>query len=131
MISTRIIPVATATEQELLVEITEGVCKPFCAISGVTPAASVAFTQGAVRVVDGNAIVPITATVTVVSPNCKSCGCAETQVFTEQFSLAFTATATNAITLTPGTQVEVQPASVKCCKARGVKITTTLTATIA
>lgn len=130
MIQTRIIPVATATEQEFLVEITENVCKAYC-VGGTLPVSTVEFVAGAAQVVNGNAIVPIVAKVIVATPNSNGCGCAHTQVFTERFDIAFTATATNAVTLTPGTTVLTDPAYVRCCKARGVRITTTLTATIA
>lgn len=131
MIQTRIIPVATATEQELLIEITENVCRPYCVGNSNLPVSTVEFVAGTVQVVNGNAIVPIVAKVLIASPNPNGCGCAHTQVYTEKFDLAFTATATNAVTLTPGTTVLTDPAYVRCCKARGVRLTTTLTVTIA
>ena len=131
MIQTRIIPVATATEQELLIEVTENVCRPYCVNGTNLPTAMVEFNAGAVQVINGSAIVPIVAKVTVVSPNQNGCGCATTQVFTERFNLAFNATATNTVTLAAGASVLTDPAYVRCCKARGVRISTTLTATIA
>lgn len=131
MITTSIIPLATATAQEMVVEITEQTCRPFCVNSGSQPSASVAFSVASVREVNGNAIATINAVVTVVSPNQSPCGCARTQVFTESFDVGFNATATNAVTLAAGDDVIVVPALVKCCNARGVKLTTTLTASIA
>lgn len=129
MIQARIIPVATATTQELLVEITESVCRAYC-VGGVQPFASVSFEAGTASLVNGNAVVPIVARVTVMTPT-DACGCAKTQVFTERFNLAFEATGTNTVTLAQGTDTIVDPAYVRCCKARGVRLTTTLTATIA
>lgn len=130
MITTRIIPVATATSQELLVEITEPTCRPFC-VGGIQPSATVAFTAGSPTLLNGNAIVPIVATITIVTPSDKACGCAHTQVFTEKFDLAFEATATNAVTIAAGANNLVVPTNIKCCQARAIKLTTTLTATIA
>lgn len=133
MISVKIIPAAeaSATEQELLVEITEGVCKPFCTLGDTMPTATATFTAGTPRVIDGNAVTTITAVLTIVTPSSKPCGCAMTQVITEKFDLAFTATTANTITLTQGTQSLTDPAQVKCCKAHAVRYTTTLVATIA
>ena len=131
MIDTRVIPVSTATSQELLVEITERVCSPYCT-SGMMPSATVTFQQGETRLINGNAVATITAQVTVVTPrgDC-GCGCASTQVYGEVFDVAFEATGTNVITLTPGATTVVEPAEVKCCKARSVRLTTTITAAIA
>ena len=131
MIQTRIIPVTTPTSEELLVEITEKVCRPFCILGDAQPTATVTFTAGEVTVTDGNAIFPVTAMVTVVSPSSSGCGCAQSQVFREHFQMAFNATGTNTITLLPGSTVLVKPAYQKCCKAHGVHITATLTAEIA
>lgn len=129
MITTRIIPLATATAQELLVEITEPLCRAFC-VNGVQPFASVSFEAGTARIVNSNAVVPVVARVTVMSPT-GECGCAKTQVFTERFDLGFNSTGTNTVTIAQGTETIVDPAYVRCCKARGVRLTTTLTATIA
>ena len=130
MIQTRIIPVATATTQELLVEITEAVCKPYCVNSSNQPTASVSFEVGTAQLINGSTVVPIVAKVTVLSPY-KDCGCATPQVYTERFDIAFESTGTNTVTLAEGASTSVTPAYVRCCKARGVRIVTTLTATIA
>lgn len=131
MITAKIIPVATATSQELLVEITENVCRPYCVENSVTPTASVTFEVGRVRVVNGNAIAPLIAHVTVMTPASGGCGCAKAQVFTEVTDIAFVESGTNEVTLAEGASVVQTPAYVKCGKAYGVKLTTTLTATIA
>lgn len=131
MIHTTVIPVATATEQKILAEITEKLCKQFCILGPSQPTATVSFMAGAPTVADGVAIFPMTAMVTVVSPTSEPCGCAHSQVFRENFTLAFTATATNALTIDEGTTTIVTPAYTKCCKACGVNIVKTFTATIA
>ena len=133
MITTRVIPsgTASATTQALLVEITEPVCHPYCINSNAKPSASVIFNQGTVTTVNGVAVIPVAATITIVTPSCNGCGCARTQVLTERFDLGMTATTDNAITLTPGDSVNTEPADIRCCKARGVKLSTTLTVAIA
>ena len=133
MITTRVIPATTAsaTSQELLVEISEQVCKPYCINSAAKPSASVIFSQGTVTTVNGVAVIPITATVTIVTPTCNGCGCAHTQVITERFNLGMTATTANSVTLEPGDSTTVEPTDLHCCKARGVKLTTTLVVGIA
>lgn len=129
MITTRIIPLATATAQELVVEATEQLCNSFCA-QGTVPAASMTFTLVSTKLVNGNTIATINATVTVVAPTSK-CGCATTQVFNETFDVGFNSTTTNVVTIAEGGSVIVEPAFVKCCKAGGVKATTTITVSIA
>lgn len=131
MITTNVIPLATATAQELVVEITEQTCRQFCINNTSQPSASVVFSVASVRVLNGNAIATINAVVTVVTPNQSACGCAKAQLFTESFEVAFNATTANTVTLAVGDDVVVDPAYVKCCRANGVKLTTTLTATIA
>ena len=131
MITTRIIPVATATEQVFLVEIVERLCRKYCQNASVQPTGEVTFSVSPVRVVNGYAVATITANVSTLTPKCQHCGCAEPQVFTETFDVAFTATATNVITIEKGATTLVEPAYRGCCAARGVKLTTTLTVTIA
>lgn len=133
MITTRLIPISpsSATTEELLVEITEQLCRPFYLNSMAYPTAAVTFTTGPVSVINGNAVFTVYANVTVTSASTKPCGCAHTQVFTESFDLAFNEGTTNVVTLTPGTEVRVLPTFVKCCKAGGVKLVTSLTAQIA
>lgn len=131
MIDIRIINPATATEQQVVVEATEQLCEEYCINSSKAPLASIAFSKGAVKVIDGLAVIPITAIITVVLPNQCSCNCKRPQVYAETFYIAFTATAANNVTLTPGATVEVVPASTKCCSVGSIKVITSLTATIA
>lgn len=132
MISIQLIPVATATSQELLAEFTERFCQPHEIVNIERATAVVTFTQaGATRVINGAAVATIVATLTVNVP-VGICGSAKPYVFTETFDVAFTATGTNTIALAPGVLNYKYPAYItKCGKANGIKVVTTLTATIA
>ena len=131
MITTSVIPAAaaSATTQNLVVEATERLCRSYCVL-GTTPSATMSFKVGTVQTIGTTAIVPIIVTTAITSAQ-NGCGCAETQVFTETFNVGFTATATNTVTLTPGTSVIVTPANTRCCKAFSCKASTTLGITIA
>lgn len=131
MIKTQIIPVATATEQVFLVEIVEHLCRKYCQNASIQPTGEVSFSISPVRVVNDYAVATITANVSTLTPKCQCCGSATPQIFTETFDVAFTATATNVITIEKGAQTIVEPAFKGCCAARGIKLTTTLTVTIA
>lgn len=132
MISIQLIPVATATSQEILAEFNERFCQPLDIISVERATATVTFTQaGPTRVINGAAVATIVATLTVTAP-IGNCGSAKPFVFTETFDVAFTATGTNTIALAPGVLNLKYPVRItKCGKAGGVKVATTLTATIA
>lgn len=132
MITTTVIPVgaASATSQTLVVEAIKGVCKPYCSL-GVTPEATMSFAVGTPKVVGTYVIVPIKVTTTIFTSQNNKCGRASTQVITESFDVGFTATTANTITLTPGDTTLVEPTNLTCCKARGVKVSTTLGITIA
>lgn len=131
MIHTYIVHPVTGDDTKVAVDITEKICRPFCMLGQSMPTATVSFSAGAPTIADGIAVFPITAMVTVVSPSCQPCGCAHTQVFREVFSLALTATGTNTLTIEEGTTTTVKPAYNRCCKAYGVDILKTFTATIA
>lgn len=132
MITTTVIPVgaASATTQTLVVEALESTCKSYCVL-GTTPEATMSFTAGTPKIVGTYVIVPIRVTTTILTAQNKGCNHANTQVFTESFDVGFTATTANTITLAPGTSTLVEPANFSCCKARGVKVSTALTITIA
>lgn len=132
MISTTVIPVGTAsaTSQTLVVEALENVCRPYCSL-GVIPEATMSFTAGTPKTIGTYVIVPIRVTTTIFTTQNESGGCAQTQVITESFDVGFTATTANTITLTAGDGTLVEPAKLTCCKAKGVKVSTTLTITIA
>lgn len=132
MITATVIPVGTAsaTSQTLVVEAIENVCKPYCSL-GITPEATMSFAVGTLKVVGTYVIVPIRVTTTIFTSQNNKCGRANTQVITESFDVGFTATTANTITLTPGGATLVEPTNLTCCKARGVKVSTTLSITIA
>lgn len=130
MITTSVIPASTAGSQELLVNITEKLCRQYCVNEAHKPVVTVAFSQGEVEVLNGNAIIPITATITAIAP-AHDGRCISPEVYTEHFQVAFDATTTNATTLTAGADSRVTPAFVTGCKAKGFLLTTTLTIAIA
>ena len=131
MIQTHIVHPATATEVQVVADITEKVCKQYCILGQAQPTATVSFLAGAASVADGVAIFPMTAMVTIVSPTAQPCGCAHSQVFRENFKLAMPVNGTNTLTIVEGSATIVTPAYTKCCKACGVNITKTFTAEIA
>lgn len=132
MITTTVIPIGTAsaTSQTLVVEATESVCKSYCSL-GVTPEATMSFAVGTPKVIGTYIIVPIKVTTTIFTSQNNKCGCANTQVITESFDVGFTATTANTVTLTQGDTTLVEPTNLTCCKAKGVKVSTTLNITIA
>ena len=67
----------------------EKLCKPYCTDSTIQPQLSVVYTTGTARLNESTVFVPITATITIVTQTNK-CGCnAHTQLFTENFVVAF------------------------------------------
>ena len=67
----------------------EKMCRPFCVDSTIQPQVSVVYTTDTPRLVDTTVFVPIKAVITIVTQNSK-CGCnAHTQLFTEDFIIAF------------------------------------------
>lgn len=131
MITTHVIhPVTTGTE-EYLVEITERLCRKYCPSTSVQPTGEVSFDVGPTRIINDVAYATVTAKVSTLTPKCQTCGCATPQIFTERFDIAFPATAGTNITIEKGEQTYVEPAYTGCCAARGIKLTTTLTAVIA
>lgn len=133
-------PVGLATapvinQLPILVTFKEKLCQPFCIDSSIQPFASIEYTHGTpiLNIPEGATVgtvfVPITARITVVT---QGCGCnAKTQLFTEQFYVAFqgqTALPTNVIIASVG---KLQNCScVKCGKAYAYTINDSLTITI-
>lgn len=76
-----------ANQLAILVNFREKLCRPFCIDSSVQPSATLEYTAGVPVLQDTTVFVPITARVTIVT---QGCGCnAKTQLFTEQFYVAF------------------------------------------
>ena len=131
MITTHVIhPVTTGTE-EYLVEITERLCRKYCPNASVQPTGEVTFEVGPTRIINTVAYATVTAKVSTMTPKCQQCGCATPQIFTERFDVAFPSSPGGTITITKGAQTIVEPSYTGCCAARGIKLTTTLTAVIA
>lgn len=75
-----------ANQLSLLVTYKEKLCHPFCIDSSVQPLATLQYTTGAPSLNGSTVFIPITARITVVTGS----GCnAKTQLFTEQFYVAF------------------------------------------
>lgn len=67
----------------------EKLCRPYCTDSTIQPQVSVVYTTGTARLNDSTVFVPVRATITIVTQDNK-CGCnAHTQLFTENFVVAF------------------------------------------
>lgn len=67
----------------------EKLCRPFCVDSTLQPQVSVVYTTGTPRLRDTTVYVPIKAVITVVTQT-GTCGCcAHTQLFTENYKVAF------------------------------------------
>lgn len=67
----------------------EKLCKSYCIDSTIQPQVSVVYTTGTARLNESTVFVPIRATITIVTQD-NRCGCnAHTQLFTENFVVAF------------------------------------------
>lgn len=78
-----------ANELSLMATYKEKLCRPFCVDSTIQPQVSVVYTTGTPRLVETTVFIPVKAVITVVTQSSK-CGCnAHTQLFTENFVVAF------------------------------------------
>lgn len=67
----------------------EKLCRPYCIDSTIQPQVSVVYTTGTARLNESTVFVPVRATITIVTQD-NRCGCnAHTQLFTEDFVVAF------------------------------------------
>ena len=67
----------------------EKLCRPYCIDSTIQPQVSVVYTTGTARLNESTVFVPVRATITIVTQD-NRCGCnAHTQLFTENFVVAF------------------------------------------
>lgn len=118
-----------ANQLSLLATFREKLCQPFCIDSSIQPLATVEYTTGT-PVLNGTTVfVPVTARLTVVT---QGCGCnAKTQLFTEQFYVAFqgqTAVPTSVVVTSVG---RLQGGScVNCGKAYAYSVNDSLTIAI-
>lgn len=117
-----------ANQLSVLVTYREKLCRPFCIDSSIQPLATVVYTTGQ-AVLDGTTVfIPVTARITVVT----GCGCnAKTQLFTEQFYVAFVGQTAlpSSVTLTSVGRLQ-NGSCVKCGKAFAYSINDSLTVTI-
>lgn len=112
----------------LLATYKEKLCCPFCIDSSVQPLATLVYTTGT-PVLNGTTVfVPVTARITVVTGS----GCkAKTQLFTEQFYVAFQGQTGLPTSVTVNSVGRIQGGScVKCGCAYAYSINDSLTVTI-
>ena len=109
----------------------ERLCRPFCIDSTIQPQVSVVYTTGTPRLVDTTVFIPVQVVITIVT-QVNKCGCnAHTQLFTENFVVAFqgqTALPT-AVTLTNVGRDEFG-SNVNCGCAHSYTINDSITVTI-
>ena len=119
-----------ANQVSFLATFKEKLCKPFCIDSSVQPQVSVVYTTGSARLNGTTVFVPVTAIITVVTPGC---GCeAKTQLFTENFVVAFQGQTALPTTITISSVGRIQGGScVKCGRASAYTINDSLVVTIA
>ena len=78
-----------ANELAFMATYKEKLCRPFCIDSTIQPQVSVVYTTGTPRLVQTTVFIPVKAVITMVTQYSK-CGCnAHTQLFTENFVVAF------------------------------------------
>lgn len=117
-----------ANQVSLLATFREKLCRPFCIDSSVQPLATLVYSTGT-PVLNGTTVfVPVTARLSIVT----GCGCdAKTQLFTEQFYVAFqgqTAVPT-AVAINSVGRIQ-NGACVKCGRAYAYSVNDSLTITI-
>lgn len=129
----RLSPVGLATapvanQVSLLATYREKLCHPFCIDSSVQPLATLEYTTGTPILNGTTVFVPITARLTVVTGS----GCnAKTQLFTEQFYVAFQGHTTTPTSVTITSLGRLQNGScVKCGCAYAYSINDSITVTI-
>lgn len=77
-----------ANQVSLSAQYVEKLCRPFCINSTVQPQVAVTYTTGTPTLNGTTVFVPVTAVITIVTPN--NCGCnAATRLYTEQFTAKF------------------------------------------
>jgi len=119
-----------ANQVSLLATCRERLCRAICTDSTLQPQVTIVYTYDTPLLVSGTVFVPVTATITIVTPGC---GCnATTQLFTEKFMVAFqgqTAVPTSVTIAEVGRRQMLS--NLTCGKARSVTLYDSLTVTIA
>lgn len=118
-----------ANQVSLLATFREKLCQPFCIDSSVQPFATVEYATGTPILNGTTVFVPVTARLTLVTPGC---GCnAKTQLFTEQFYVAFQGQTALPTAVTITSVGRIQGGSlVKCGKAFAYSVNDSLTIAI-
>lgn len=110
----------------------EKLCRPYCTDSTIQPQVSVVYTTGIARLNESTVFVPVRATITIVTQD-NRCGCnAHTQLFTENFVVAFqgqTALPTTVTLVNLGR--DVFGSNVNCGRAYSYTINDSITITLA
>lgn len=82
-------PAPVVNQLSFMATYKERLCRPYCIDSTVQPQVSVVYTTGTTRLVGSTVFIPIKAVITIVT-QVNGCGCnAHTQLFTEDFVVAF------------------------------------------
>lgn len=119
-----------ANQLRVLAVFKEKLCRAYCVDSTAQPQTTITYKVGTTRLVGTTLFIPVTATISVVTPN--GCCNASTQVFTNTFVLAFqgySGLPTVGPTITSLGR-DVQPSCVKCGCAHGVTVNDSLLVTL-
>ena len=110
-----------ANELRLLAVFKEKLCKSYCIDSTIQPQTILSYRNGTPRLVGTTIFIPITATISVVTPN--GCCNATTQIFTETFVVAFQGYSSLPTSVTVNQLGrDIQPSCVKCGCAHCVTV---------
>lgn len=113
-----------ANQLSVLATFREKLCNPYCIDSSVQPAATVAYTTGTPVLNDSTVFIPVTARVSIVTGS--GC-CTKTELFTEQFYVAFQGQKTMPTSVTITSVGRIQNGScVKCGCAKAYSINDSL-----
>lgn len=110
----------------------ERLCRSYCIDSTIQPQVSVVYTTGTPRLNETTVFVPVRATITIVTQeNC--CGCnAHTQLFTENFVVAFQGQTTVPTSVTlANVGRDAFGSNVNCGRANSYTINDSITITLA
>ena len=118
-----------ANQLSVLITFREKLCHPFCIDSSIQPLATVEYSTGTPILNGTTVFVPVTARLTVVT---QGCGCnAKTQLFTEQFYIAFQGQTAVPTAVTIESVGRLQGgANVTCGKAYAYSVNDSVTVTI-
>ena len=129
----RLSPVGLATtpvanQLSVLVTLREKLCRPFCITSSVQPLSTLEYSTGTPVLNGSTVFIPVTARLSIVTGS----GCnAKTQLFTEQFYVAFQGQSAVPTAVTISSIGEVQGGScVQCGCAHAYTVNDSLTITI-